>query len=71
MPKRIVIVLKDGKAQVRTEGFVGQECLKAVQNLARVSGVGMKAEEIIPTQEMFLTPQAQPAKALKPRVVRA
>lgn len=51
---RITVRISDGVAHMKTEGYQGDFCLKAVANLKKALG---KASEPIPTDEMFEEPQ--------------
>lgn len=55
--RKITIVVKDGKLQVRTEGFRGRECLDEMRRLSEALGGDLSPEEIRPTSEYYAAPQ--------------
>mgnify|MGYP001105402136 CR=1 FL=1 len=52
MSKRIEIcIAKDGDMKISTKGFSGMTCLDHIRELTRLSGLDLKAQEMIANPE--------------------
>ena len=52
MSRRIdITITKDGDMKITTKGFVGMTCIDHIRELARISGLELKAQEMIANPE--------------------
>jgi len=59
--RRIVIKVKDGKIDVKTQGFLGKSCLREMAKISKLTGLKLVSYQLTP--EAYASVKARRVKA--------